>query len=331
MNLATLPKVELHLHFAGTIAPALAGRLAQRHGAAVHDLGIDGGRYPARYRDLAAFLELYGRIDELVRAPDDVFEVASALAGVQAAQAVAWTEVITPIWPYLGRGIPAGELWDALAAGLASGGSEARFGILLEVLPDAVPGPEQLADAVSQGARRGLPVVGVGLMGVGPPEGRTRLAQDARAWRAIGLGLQVHAGETGPAENVDAAIELGANRIAHGITIVRVAAILERIVRDRVPLDLCPTSNVAITGIPTLQAHPIRELWRAGAVITISTDDPPFVGTNLEVELASIAALLGLDAREVLDLQRRALEVSFAPADVRLAIDARLDAWAAAA
>jgi adenosine deaminase len=325
-----LPKLELHLHLGGTIEPGLAVVFARRHGLDPGTLGLTDGRYPSRYRDLDEFLDLYGRVDGLVRTAADVFEVAAAIARTQADQGIAWTEVITPIWPYLARGIDGEDLWDALAAGLAAGRPTSRFGVLLETFPDAVPGTPLVAEAVNEGGRRGLPVVGVGLMGVGAAEHRSRLAANAAEWRAAGLGLQVHAGETGPPGNVVSALDdLGADRIAHGITIVRDAAVLERIVRDRVPLDLCPSSNVAIAGVPSLEAHPIVELWRAGATVTVSTDDPPFVGATLSDEIDRVTGLLGLEPRDLVELQRRTLAVSFAPDDVRALVAAQLDAWAA--
>ncbi len=329
MDLATLPKLELHLHFAGAIDAAMAARLAARRGIDAAALGLVDGRYPRRYRDLAEFLELYGWIEALVRRTDDVADVAAELARAQAAQGVAWTEVITPIWAYLERGLPADGLWGALAEGFRTAGPGVSFGVLLETFPGAEPSPAQLVDALDRAAAAGVPVVGIGLMGVGTPAGRPALAEAAAGWRAGGLGLQVHAGEVGPPGNVEVALDdLGAARIAHGITVVRDPRIRDRMVRDRVPLDLCPSSNVAIAGVPSLAAHPLRDLWAAGATVTISTDDPPFVDTTLLEELRRVAELLELDERDLAALQLRTLAASFAPPDVRADVAARIEAWA---
>jgi aminodeoxyfutalosine deaminase len=294
---SSFPKVELHLHFDGTVSPEAALRLADRHAVDLVAIGLADlaatGRYPSRYRDLGQFLEFHRRVDSLVQTDEDVHDIAAALAAGQVAQGVSWTEVIVPIWAYLGRGIPEAALWDALAAGLRPGGEDSRVGVLLEIHPDDPPSTGRVAKAVLEGAGRGLPVVGVGLMGVGPPAVRARLTQ-----------------ATG----------------AHGITLVREAAVLERVIRDGIPLDLCPTSNVAIAGVASLAAHPIGELSRAGAIVTVSTDDPPFVGTTLVDELARAGALLGLDERGQVELQRRTLDVSFAPREIRASVLARLDA-----
>lgn len=328
MSFESLPKVELHVHLAGTIEPDLAVELARRHGIEPATLGLAGGRYPAAYRDLAAFLELYGRVGDLVRTAEDLHGVAAAFARGQAAQGVAWTEVITPIWPYLARGMKSAELWDALADGLASGRPGAEVGVLIEAFPGSEPSGQAMAEAVDAASTAGCRVVGVGLMGVGEMAGRRSLADAARAWRAAGLGLQVHAGEVGPPENVAVALDdLGADRIAHGITIVRDPAVRDRVIRDRVVLDMCPSSNVAIAGVPALDVHPLVGLWHAGATITISTDDPPFVGATLTGELDRVGRLLGLVEGDQAALQRRTLDASFAPTAVRADVADRIHAW----
>jgi adenosine deaminase len=145
------------------------------------------------------------------------------------------------------------------------------------------------------------------------------------------LGLTVHAGESGGPANVVAALDtLGADRIGHGIASVEDPALVERLVRERVPLEVCPTSNVRLGLADDLDAHPIVELLQAGVRVVVGSDDPPFFRTTLTDELAHVVRLAGLTRRDLAGLQRRAVEVSFAPAGLRTSLLQRIDAWDAA-
>jgi aminodeoxyfutalosine deaminase len=124
----------------------------------------------------------------------------------------------------------------------------------------------------------------------------------------------VHAGETGTPDNVRAALDdLGADRIGHGIAAVRDPDLVARLVREQVPLEVCPSSNVTLSIVEDLDAHPIRELWEAGVEVTVNSDDPPFFATTLTDELAHARRLLALDRRGLAELQRRAARAAFAP------------------
>ena len=112
-------------------------------------------------------------------------------------------------------------------------------------------------------------------------------------------------------------------------TAIQDPAIVERLVREQVPLDVCPTSNVAHSLFPSLEAHPVVALWRAGVNMTISSDDPPFVRTTLTDELRHIVRLAELTRDDLIELQRRGARNSFAAPEVKAEILAEIDAWAA--
>ena len=151
------------------------------------------------------------------------------------------------------------------------------------------------------------------------------------AARRLGLGFEVHAGEMGPPSSIVESLDiLEADRIGHGVAAIHDPALVERLVRDQVVLDVCPSSNVNIGLFPSLEAHPVVAFWRAGMNMTISSDDPPFFGTTLIDELRHVVRLADLSRDELAALQHRAADAAFADASVRAALHAQIDAWAGA-
>jgi len=147
----------------------------------------------------------------------------------------------------------------------------------------------------------------------------------------LGMGFQGHAGEWGPPQSIRDALDvLHADRIGHGVQAIRDPELLERLIRDQVPLDVCPSSNVRISLFSTLEAHPFTEFWRRGVNMTVSSDDPPFFHTTLTDELRHVVRVAGLSRDDLAELQRRAIRVSFADAATKASVLARIDAWAAA-
>jgi len=122
----------------------------------------------------------------------------------------------------------------------------------------------------------------------------------------------------------------GADRIGHGVAAIYDPVLLERLVRDGVPLDVCPTSNVRIGLFASLDAHPVQRFWDAGLNMTISSDDPPFMNTTLTDELRHVVRIAGLTRDDLAELQRRGARNSFAAPDVKAEINATIDAWVAA-
>ena len=153
-----------------------------------------------------------------------------------------------------------------------------------------------------------------------------------QAARRLGLGFEVHAGEMGPPASIAASLDvLHADRIGHGVAAIRDPALLARLVRDQVVLDVCPTSNVGVGLYPSLEVHPVAAFWRAGVNMTISSDDPPFFHTTLTDELRHVVRLAGLTRGDLAELQRRAARHSFAPPEAKASLLGEIEAWLAGA
>jgi aminodeoxyfutalosine deaminase len=338
-DLATLPKVELHVHLEGSIAADTAAELAERHGedpAAALEVepappeAVAGGtgprwRYPHRFRDFLHFVDTFLATTHQVRTPEDLATVAAAFAQGQAAQGVRYTETTFTALTVVDNGMDPASMWAALREGFASA-PDTEVALIIDSIRNL--GVEASKRTVALVADADAPIVGLGLTGVEGsfPESDFRHLREAAD--QLDLGLAVHAGETGTPDNVRAALDdLGADRIGHGIASVGDPDLIARLVRDRVPLEVCPSSNVTLSIVEDLDAHPIRELWQAGVEVTVNSDDPPFFATTLTDELAHAQRLLGLDRGGLAELQRRAARATFAPTARQTDLVAAIDAW----
>ncbi len=318
-DLSDLPKVELHVHLGGTINETTASDLARRHGLEPSEvLRLEEGRYPGTYRDFPHFLDAFLASNSLVQTPDDLYLVAHQFARRQAGERIVWSEVLFTAMNYVRNGLEPKAMWDALKAGLNEGaGDDVRIGVVVDAIRDF--GREEAEATIRLVESAEAPIVGLCLTGIEGtvPTSEFSVLTDAR--NAMGLGLQVHAGETGPPSSVTEALDiLQADRIGHGVAADRDPNLLARLVREQVPLDVCPTSNVAILPeYPSFDDHPVARFWGAGVNFTVSSDDPPFFATTLTDELHLVARLARLSREDLLELQRRAVSNSFASSDTK--------------
>ena len=329
-DIVSIPKVELHIHLNGSITEATASTLARRHGADPADaLRLSNGRYPGSYPNFGGFLDAYMLANQFVRTPEDLELVAAEFARGQAAQHVAYSEAIFTAMIMVRNGLEPAAMWRALRNGLAAGGPETRIGLVIDAIRDL--GSAEAQATIELVERADAPIVGLCLTGVESTEPVENFRNLREASTRLGLGFQVHAGEMGPPASITEAIDiLDADRIGHGVASIHDEAVLARVIRDQVPLDVCPSSNVGIGLFPSLEAHPVARFWRNGVNMTISSDDPPFFRTTLTDELRHVVRLAGLSRDDLATLQRRAIEVSFADADTKAAVRAEIDRWVAA-
>ncbi|MBW3578340.1 MAG: adenosine deaminase [Actinobacteria bacterium] len=326
-TLRSLPKVELHVHLEGSVAVDTAIELARRHGEDPDRvLPLVGRRYPSRFHGFDRFVHLYLAVSRLLRSADDLATVAAAFARHQADQGVRYAEVTFTAVTHVRNGMPPRAMWAAVRDGLADGGRDVDLRLVVDARRDE--GVAHANETVGLVESADAPVVGLGLTGVEGSYPERDFAVLRRAADRLELGLTVHAGETGSPGNVrDALDDLGADRIGHGIASVHDPALLARLVRDQVPLEVCPSSNVALGVVGSLDEHPFPQLWHAGADVTINSDDPPLFSTTLTDELRHATRLAGLRPSDLAELQRRAARAAFAPRDVRARLVAEIDEW----
>lgn len=328
--IAGLPKAELHVHHVGSASPRIVAELAARHPGVVPDDPERLAEY-FRFDDFAHFVTVYLSVVDLVRTADDVRLLTYEVAAEMAAQQIRYAELtVTPHTSVL-RGIPAPEFVEAIEDARVS--AERDHGLVLRWIFD-IPGELGLA-----GAEGTLAValdhgpeapVGFGLGGpeIGVP--RPPFQPYFERARAAGLRSVPHAGETtGPQTIWDALNLLGAERIGHGTSAVQDPALLAHLAERHIPLEVCPTSNLATGAVADLEQHPIRGMVGAGVPVTVNSDDPPMFGTTLNAEYAIAARLLDLDQRGVADLALAAVSASFLDAPAQAALAAEIEAYLA--
>jgi aminodeoxyfutalosine deaminase len=329
--IARLPKAELHVHHVGSASPRIVSELATRHPGAVPSDPEALAEFFA-FRDFAHFIEVYLAVVDLIRTPEDVrlltFEIAREMAEVQQVRYAELT--CTPHTSVL-TGVPIEAFTEAIEDARVA--AERDFGIVLRWIYD-IPGELGLpgADATIGYALDHAPesLIGFGLGGpeIGVP--RPQFEPHFTAARAAGLHCLPHAGETtGPETVWDALRYLGAERIGHGTSSAQDPALLAHLAEHRIPLEVCPSSNIATRAVATLDEHPLRAFVDAGVVVTINSDDPPMFGTTLNREYQIAADLLDLDQGGLAELARTAVRVSFAPEDVKTQILDEIDATVA--
>jgi aminodeoxyfutalosine deaminase len=327
--IAGLPKAELHVHHVGSASPRIVAELAARHPGVV-PADPDELRSFFEFRDFAHFVEVYLSVVDLIRTPEDVRTLTYEVARDMAAQQLRYAELTCTPYTSVIRGIPIEAYTEAIEDARVA--AERDFGLVLRWIYD-IPGESGLpaADATLGYALGHAPdaLVGFGLGGpeIGVP--RPRFEPHFDAARAAGLHSVPHAGETTGAQTVwDAVRLLGAERIGHGVRAVGDPELLAHLARHGIPLEVCPTSNVATRAVASLDAHPLRTFVEAGVLVTINSDDPPMFGTDLNAEYAVAAELLDLDEAGVARLAQSAVVASFAPDDVKRALIAEIEAYA---
>ncbi|WP_341925224.1 adenosine deaminase [Nocardioides psychrotolerans] len=329
--IAGLPKAELHVHHVGSASPRIVSELAARHPGRVPS-DLDELRSFYEFRDFAHFVEVYLAVVDLIRTPEDLryltYEIAREMAQ---GQSLRYAELTCTPYTSVAAGIPIEAYTEVLED--ARHAAERDFGLVLRWIYD-IPGESGLpaADDTLRYAldHRTEGLVGFGLGGpeIGVP--RPQFQPHFDAARAAGLRSVPHAGETTGPETIWHAIRLlGAERIGHGTSAAADPALLAHLAEHRIPLEVCPSSNVATRAVATLAEHPLKAFVDAGVVVTINSDDPPMFATDLNREYAIAADLLGLDEDGVADLARTAIDVSFAPDDVKASVRAEIDAYVA--
>ena len=333
--IAGLPKAELHVHHVGSASPTIVSELAMRHPGVVPVDPEELHRF-FEFRDFAHFVDVYLAVVGLIRTDADVryltYEVARELATTQQVRYAELT--CTPYTSVLpdddDHGIPIEAYTEAIEdARLAA---ERDFGIVLRWIYD-IPGESGMpaADATLSFAtnHRVDALVGFGLGGPEVGVARAQFKPHFDAARRLGLRSVPHAGETtGPRTVWEAIHLLGADRIGHGTSAVQDPKLLAHLAKQGIPLEVCPSSNVATRAVASLDEHPIQAFRDAGVTITVNSDDPSMFGTSLNQEYEIAARLLGLDAGGVAELARAAVRASFAPDDLKVAMVAEIDAYA---
>lgn len=299
-----MPKVELHVHLEGSIRPATLLELARRNGVTLPARTLDELRDFYRFTDFPHFIQVYSVIINCLQTPDDFALIAEEFGATMAEQNIRYAEIT---WSPITHVARTGHRFEALLAGVNRGRANAlaKHGVEMRWITDIVRNLHgrvedgtQTADMAIFGRDHGVVALGLGGLETGYPPELFEAAYD-RA-RAHGLHSIPHAGEASGPESIWGAIRhLKAERIGHGIQAIHDPELIDYLREYRIPLEVCPTSNVCTGIVPGIDQHPIRQLWDAGVYVTVNSDDPPMFNTTLTDEYLVLARELGFDAAAI--------------------------------
>ncbi|MFT4263811.1 MAG: adenosine deaminase [Nocardioides sp.] len=327
-DLNLLPKVELHLHVEGTLEPETVFALAERNGIALPYADLDDLRGRYEFTDLQSFLDLlYANEIVLVKAVDFADMMARCL-GRAAEVGVRHAEVFFDPQPHVERGVALEEVVRGLVDGIAR--AEADHGItaaLISCFHRDRSGEDALATLEALVAVE-APLLGIGLDSTEVGNPASKFVDVYRRAAELGLRRVAHAGEEGPASYVTDALDLlGVERVDHGIRAIEDPAVVARLAAERIPLTLCPQSNIRLCCVPSLAEHPLPALMAAGVVCTLNSDDPSYFGGYVDRDYAGVAEVFGFDDETMAGLARNSVTASFLPEERKQSLYADIDAW----
>ena len=321
-----LPKAELHLHIEGTLEPELMFELAQRNGVSLPYPDAEAVRRAYRFTNLQSFLDVYYRACSVLIHERDFFELTVAYLARAREEGVRHVEVFFDPQTHIARGVKLETVVRGISGALAEARQRGMTSHLIMCFLRDRSADDAMATLEQALAHRDL-IFGVGLDSaeVGHPPEKFRDVFD----RAIGAGFRAvaHAGEEGPPEYIWQALDvLGAERIDHGVRCLEDRSLVQRLGADRIPLTVCPFSNVKLRVVDTLDQHPLAKMLEHGLCATVNSDDPAYFGGYVGANLAGVAKALRLDDDTIVELARNSFEASFLDDAARALHLAELDA-----
>jgi len=321
--LRQLPKIDLHRHMEGCLRLETLAEVAREHGVNLPSYDIEELRPYVQFTDDVPDFNNFMSKMELLRQFYSEREAVERIAFEAIADAaqdnIEYLELrISPA----GKQMPAEEVMDAVTAAVKRASQdysiEARLLITL-VREFGVRVSEQVLELAIAYQDRG--VVGIDLAGHEESHSARPFADVCRRAQKAGLGVTIHAGEVGGAENVREAIEiLGAKRIGHGVRSIEDHRVVRMLQEHNIALEVCPTSNLQTGVTHAFTQHPLRDLYHLAVPVTINTDDPSVSDTTLTDEYLVAVMVMGFSIRDIQQIILNAAKMAFLPPDEKRAL-----------
>jgi adenosine deaminase len=322
-----LPKAELHLHIEGTLEPQMMFDLAERNGYELPFADVAEVAAAYKFRNLQSFLDIYYQGAAVLQTPHDFHELATAYFDRAAVDGVRHAEIFFDPQTHTERGIGFEVFMEGFRSGMVE--AESRHGITSSLVLCFLRhlGGEAALDTIREAEPHldGVIAVGLDSSEVGfPPE----LYADAFAHaRELGLRAVAHGGEEGPPEYVRGALDvLGVERVDHGVRSLEDPDLVERLRRDRVPLTVCPLSNVALRVVDRIADHPLPEMMEADLLVSVNSDDPAYFGGYVGENYLVLYDDLGFGEQRLAMLAANSIESSFLDDDRKQQLLAEIEA-----
>lgn len=333
--LRRLPKVELHCHVEGAMRPSTVVELADKNGVALPS------RDPTelyRYTSLDTFLDVFWLVQSVLGDRDDWARLAYESVVDGAEHGLAYRETFFTPARHLDAGQDLGDIIAGLAEGLEAAEQDTGVRVMLIADIDRAYGPgpglamvERLVELRRAGAPDTDRVLGIGLdsteLGVDPTDFAAAFELAGQA----GLRRTSHQGEVTPPTTIRAGVEvLGCERIDHGLSLLDDPQLTRRFVDERIPLTVCPNSNIRIANaFPRLADHPYPRMRERGLVATLNTDDPALTDLDLTYEYRSVMDAFGYAWDDMVDIALDGVEASWLDDDAARALRTRITTTAA--
>ncbi|MEW7007337.1 adenosine deaminase [Lentilitoribacter sp. EG35] len=305
-----IPKAELHCHIEGAVVPELAIQQAIKYQTDISDI-LDGDHY--KWHDFTSFLKAYDTVANLFRSEEDYAQLAETYLNSIAQTGAIYSEIFISPDHAMAAGLPPKAYISGLAEGIRR--AEANTGIICRMIIVGVRhlGAENVEKAAILAASRPHELItGFGMAG---DERFGKVKDFARAFdiaRDADLGITIHAGELDGAHSVrDAVTHIKPTRIGHGVRAIEDMDLVKEIADKQIVLETCPGSNISLSVFPSLAAHPFKKLKDAGAIVTISSDDPPYFKTSLSKDYENIASTFGFGDNEMVGFTKNAIHAAF--------------------
>ncbi len=325
--LARMPKAELHIHIEGSLEPELIFAMARRNGVQIPYASVEDLRRAYAFTNLQSFLDIYYAGASVLITEQDFFDMAWAYLEKARADNVVHAELFFDPQTHTARGVA----METVIAGLHRACEQARgkLGVDASLILCFLRhlSEQEAFETLEQALPFRDKFIGVGLDSseVGhPPE---KFARVFARCRELGLHLVAHAGEEGPPAYVWTALDLlKVERIDHGVQSSKDPALMKRLAQDRIPLTVCPLSNLKLCVFPRLEDHNIRHLLEGGLAVTVNSDDPAYFGGYVNDNYLQIVAATGLTTAQAWQLAHNSFEASFVDAGQRKRWGEQLDA-----
>jgi len=330
-DLNALPKAELHIHIEGSLQPELALSLAERNGVTLPWASAEELRREYEFDDLQSFLDVYYAVLGAVQTEQDFFDLTAAYLDVAAAQGVGHVDLFFDPQAHTVRGVPLRTVVTGISRALDD--ALPRLGVtgtlVMCFLRDRDPAEalallEELAADASMLAK----IAAVGLDSAESPYPPRLFTEVYARARALGLRAVAHAGEEGPPSYIVEALDLlHVERVDHGVRVREDPALVDRLIEERVPLTVCPFSNVRLRVVSELSEHPILEMLDQGLVVTVNSDDPAYFGGYVGDNYEGLRRQLGMTDAQAVALATNSIDGSFASDDRKAELRAGIAEW----
>lgn len=311
-----LPKVELHLHIEGSLEPELMFELARRNGVQLPYANVEEIRAAYNFSNLQSFLDLYYAGAGVLITEQDFYDLTWAYLERAAADKIVHTEIFFDPQTHTDRGIAFETVYKGIRRALEDGQAKLKisFRLIMSFLRHLSEEEGFKTLEMAKPFLSGIDGVGLDSSEMGhPPSKFQRLFA---ACKELGLPRVAHAGEEGPPQYVWEALDLlDVSRIDHGVRALEDAKLVERLAETRMPLTVCPYSNVRLKVFKKLADHNLRQLLDADLCATLNSDDPAYFGGYLQENFLGCARELNLTTEEITQLAKNGFEASWLPAD----------------